>query len=87
MLNRRFIRVVYTIYTLKILGADWLRRNRYCLISFKQDVYIGHAYLPPASSNVLNFEDVDVFELIEQDLLKYTDLGKTYFCGDLNSRS
>ena len=29
--NAFSIRVVYTIYTLKILAADWLRRSRYCL--------------------------------------------------------
>jgi hypothetical protein len=58
-----------------------------CLFDFNEDVYIGHAYIPPCNSNIFANDDFDFFETIEFCISKYNDLGKVVFSGDLNSRT
>ena len=41
---------------------------------------------PPLSSKVLNDRDSDFYDEIEKGIEKYSQLGKTYITGDLNSR-
>ena len=50
-------------------------------------MFICHTYIPPVCSKVLNDRDFDFFEEIEKGLEKFSRLGKTYFTGDLNSRT
>jgi hypothetical protein len=52
-----------------------------------EDLYIGHAYIPPSSSNIFRFEDFDFFETLETLISKYNNIGKIIFTGDLNSRT
>lgn len=57
------------------------------LFIFEQDVYICHSYIPPIGSKVLNNEEVDLFEIIEQGVARYKNLGKLFITGDFNSRT
>ena len=38
-------------------------------------------------SKVLNNDEIDMFEIIEQGIARYKNLGKLYVTGDLNSRT
>lgn len=67
-------------------GIIWLKFH-HDLFRFNEDVYICHAYIPPASSKVLIDKDFDFFEEIEKGLERFSKMGKTYVTGDLNSRT
>lgn len=56
------------------------------LFLFKEDVYICNLYNPPSNSKVLN-QDVDIYEVLEQGVLRYKNLGKVYITGDFNGRT
>lgn len=67
-------------------GILWVKISAE-LFDFEEDVYICHTYIPPIDSKVLNYANFDFFEQIELDIIKYTDLGKVFVTGDLNSRT
>ena len=57
------------------------------LLSFNEDLYCCHTYIPPPSSKVLIDKDFDFFEEIEKGIEKFSKLGKTFITGDFNSRT
>ena len=50
-------------------------------------MYICNLYIPPHGSNVLNTQEIDIYELLEQDVLRFKDRGKLYITGDFNGRT
>ena len=73
-----------------------LVKNDYCLIWIKidknillsdEDAYICHIYVREPKSSVLRHEEIDYFELLQQDISKYKRLGKIFVTGDFNSRT
>ena len=46
------------------------------LFRFEEDVYICNLYIPPSSSKVLNNQETDIYEFLEQGVLKYTERKK-----------
>ena len=67
-------------------GIIWLRILK-DTFSFNQDVYICATYIPPSGSKVLRSEDIDIFEQLELDIIKYRRLGKIFLTGDFNCRT
>ena len=67
-------------------GTIWLKLSS-AMFSFQDDVYLCHAYFPPANSNVFDVRQVDFHELLESDIIKYNNLGRVLVTGDLNSRT
>ena len=63
----------------------WLKL---CKSYFKlhDDLYICFAYIPPGNSSFSKKLDYDILELIENDIVKYSQLGHILLAGDLNSR-
>ena len=57
------------------------------LLVCNEDVYICNIYIPPHGSKVLNNQDVNMYELLEQCLLRFKNLGKVYNTGDFNGRT
>ena len=57
------------------------------LFRFEEDVYICNLYIPPSSSKVLNNQETDIYEFLEQGVLRYKDQGKLYITGDFNGRT
>ena len=55
------------------------------LLVCNEDVYICNIYIPPHGSKVLNNQDVDMYELLEQYVLRFKNLGKVYITGDFTS--
>ena len=68
------------------IGILWLKISK-DIFSFNQDVYICVSYIPPAGSKVIRNDDIDLFEQLEIDIIKYKNLGVVYLTGDLNSRT
>ena len=67
-------------------GVIWVKILQ-DIFSFEEDVYICHSYIPPKGSKVLNDEEIDIFEIIEEGIVRYKNLGKLFVTGDLNSRT
>lgn len=57
------------------------------LFPFDQDVYICHVYIPPSDSRVSSSSNTDLYDQLEQDIIKYNDLGKIFVSGDLNAHT
>ena len=57
------------------------------LLVCNEDVYICNIYIPPHGSEVLNNQAVDMYELLEQCVLRFKNLGKVYITGDFNGRT
>ena len=67
-------------------GILWIKVNEH-LFPFDQEVYICHIYVPPTDSKVLTSSNIDLYDQLEQDIIKYNDQGKVFVCGDLNART
>ena len=57
-------------------GVVWVKIQN-DVFSFQEDVYICNVYIPPSNSKVLNQID-DIYEVLEQGVLRYKNLGKMY---------
>lgn len=67
-------------------GILWIKISKE-LFPFDQDVFICHTYVPPSVSKVFQSSNIDIFEKLEINIIKYNDLGKVYITGDFNSRT
>lgn len=67
-------------------GILWIKISKE-LFPFDQDVFICHTYVPPSVSKNFQSSNIDMFENLEIDIIKYNDLGKVYITGDFNSRT
>ena len=50
-------------------------------------IYIFVIYIPPNNSKVFYTSEIDLFELLELDIVKYNNLGKVFVSGGFNSRT
>ena len=53
---------------------------------FEENLYICFVYDPPENSSYYKKLNYDIFEIIENDIVKYSQLGKIMIAGDLNVR-
>lgn len=67
-------------------GILWIKVSSE-LFPFDQDVYICHIYVPPNDSRVSSSSNIDLYDQLEQDIIKYNNLGKIYISGDLNAHT
>ena len=67
-------------------GYVWIKIDSK-LIHSENDLYICYCYLRDRNSRVLRHEDVDLYELIENGIVKYKNEGDVIITGDLNSRT
>ena len=67
-------------------GLMWIKIDK-CLFSHDNNVYICNAYIPPYKSRSHHSERTKLFELLEADMIKYSQLGKIYITGDFNART
>lgn len=63
----------------------WIKLNHE-FFHFDTDVYICGTYLWGEESPAYNIASIDLFELLENDVDCYSNLGSVYIIGDLNSR-
>ena len=67
-------------------GILWLKIKSDVFL-FNEDVYVCNLYIPPHGSKVINTQDIDIYELLEQDVLRFKDRGKLFITGDYNGRT
>ncbi|MEW8545054.1 MAG: reverse transcriptase family protein [Candidatus Thiodiazotropha sp.] len=67
-------------------GLLWLKIDSQ-LIQGDTDLLVCYCYLRDKNSRVLRHEDIDLYEILENDISKYKNEGKILVTGDLNSRT
>jgi len=65
----------------------WLKLCNSFFKGWDTDKYLGIAYFSPINSTYTKRLDIDYFELLEQEIVKYSSLGSVMITGDLNARS
>ena len=50
------------------------------------NIYVCNVYLPPSNSTYLKTNDADIFDMLREDLIQYSNKGQLMLIGDLNSR-
>ena len=50
------------------------------------DIYVAFTYIPPEGSVFHSAYNIDIFDILEDSIAKYTSLGRVVVMGDLNSR-
>ncbi len=51
-----------------------------------RDIFLACSYLPPQGSSIFAWYNVDVCEMLELDVMRYSNMGDIMICGDLNAR-
>ena len=51
----------------------------------EHDIYLSGVYLWPEGSPAYTLLDINYFDLLEQDINTFSELGSVYVTGDLNS--
>ncbi|XP_071177865.1 uncharacterized protein [Mytilus edulis] len=64
----------------------WLKLDR-TFFGFQEDLYICFVYNPPENSSYYRKLDYNILEMIENDIVKYSQSGKIMIAGDLNART
>ena len=63
----------------------WIKLDKLAT-GYCTDVFLCLCYLPPENTRYYECYDVDLFEMIENDMITYKSRGKIMILGDLNSR-
>lgn len=66
-------------------GIIWIKLCKH-FFGLEQDIFVCCLYIPPSSSVYYTLHDVGFFEILEQKVSKYSELGKVSVIGDLNAR-
>ncbi|VDI29247.1 Hypothetical predicted protein [Mytilus galloprovincialis] len=64
----------------------WLKLDR-TFFRFQEDLYICFVYNPPENSSYYRKLNYNILEMIENDIVKYSQSGKIMIAGDLNART
>ena len=63
-------------------GIIWAK-----ILPFNEDALFCYVYVRDPKSQVLRHEEIDFFEILEQNIAKYQNLGKTFVSGDFNAHT
>jgi hypothetical protein len=55
-------------------------------LGIQEDIYLCYLYNPPENSSYTQSLETDIFEIIENDIVNYSEKGKILIMGDLNAR-
>ena len=64
----------------------WIKHSK-TILKYDIDTYIGYLYSREKYSRIFRHEEVDYYELLETDIVKYQLLGKVLVTGDFNGRT
>ena len=64
----------------------WIKLDKK-VFNTENDTFVGGIYIPPANSNYLKFNNIDMFSILYKDIAQSNSLGSVITCGDFNSRS
>ena len=63
----------------------WIKLDKK-FFNTENDTFVGGIYMPPAISNYLKFNNIDMFSILDKDVAHFNSLGNVITCGDFNSR-
>lgn len=66
-------------------GFIWVKLSK-LFFNLTDDICICFAYIPPQDSIYFKTHDIGFYELLEENIRKYSALGKISIIGDLNAR-
>ena len=46
-----------------------------------------HIYVPPSDFRITSSSNIDMYDNLEQHIIRYNYVGKVFVCGDLNGRT
>ena len=52
----------------------------------ENDTFVGGIYIPPANSNYIKLNNIDMFSILDKDVAHFNSLEHVITCGDFNSR-
>ena len=67
-------------------GLLWIKLSKN-ILKYDINTYIGYLYAREKNSRIFHHEEVDYYELLETDIVKYQLLGKVLVTGDFNGRT
>ena len=63
----------------------WLKLDK-TFFKTEEDIYVGGVYVWPDGSPAYDSVDVDFFEILQNDIIEYSELGSVFLTGDFNAR-
>ena len=63
----------------------WIKLDKKYFNTYN-DTYLDGVYVPPASSNYLKFNNINMFSNLEKDIAHFNSLGNVITFGDFNAR-
>ena len=70
----------------KSVDYVWIKLCK-SFFGFESDYYLCYAYIPPENSSFYKTRGEDTLIYIQQDIIRYSNIGKIMLCGDLNART
>lgn len=64
----------------------WLKLDK-SIFEHNDDVYLCYIYVRDKNTRVHRHHEIDYFDLLESDIITYSNLGKVFITGDFNSRT
>ena len=63
----------------------WIKLDKY-FFSLDHDIYLGAVYLWPEGSHIYDINDIDLFSILQDDIVYFEQRGVVLTCGDYNVR-
>ena len=63
----------------------WMKLNS-DFFGLEEDIFVCGLYIPPSNSEYFKNQDIDLFDQLKSDLVKYNSKGQTIIIGDLSAR-
>ena len=86
LLTKQEIKEGVTILQSRSTEMLWIKLDK-SFFKLKNNLFICVTYLPPKNSTCTQRLDFDIFNRLEQDIIKYLEQGKVILLGDFNSRT
>ena len=86
ILVRKCLHNFVTILPNTCRDYQWIKLDK-IFFNLNRDLYICLIYIPPTVSPYIQKLNYDILDCLEQDILKYKDLGNIILTGDLNART
>ena len=67
-------------------GILWIKLCKH-YTGLKEDLFVCLTYIPPENSSIHKSHDFDFYGTIDEDVVRYSSIGKIFLCGDLKSRT
>ena len=88
VLIKNELKKVVSVIKSKVLPYDllWLKVNKN-FVHRINDMYICVTYLSPVNSSFILRQDIDLYSVLENEVVRYSSIGDKMLVGDLNSRT